>query len=153
MCIRDRFGADDFSKWPFWKRGDAYHNRGQAYILARDGAKAEADLSAALPWISEPRTRDSVLLRLAQNREQNLDDEDGALEAYHRIVDGSARLGASDQFSALQGIARILTLRGQFDDALKTLARADHEKMQGVWNTNIQKSIDAVNAAQREGGK
>jgi hypothetical protein len=148
-----QFGADDLSKWPFWKRGDAYHNRGQAYILARDGAKAEADLSAALPWISEPRTRDSVLLRLAQNREQNLDDEDGALEAYHRIVDGSARLGASDQFSALQGIARILTLRGQFDDALKTLARADHEKMQGVWNTNIQKSIDAVNAAQREGGK
>ena len=83
-----QFANEDLTQWPFWKRGDGYHLRGRAYYITKDGAKAEADLTQALPWISEPRSRDSLLLTLAQNRERNLGDDDAALEAFNAIVAG-----------------------------------------------------------------
>jgi hypothetical protein len=43
----------------------------------------------------------------------------------------------------------ILTKRGQFDDALKTLNRADLPNLQGVWKDNMLMSIEAVNQARR----
>jgi hypothetical protein len=72
-----------------------------------------------------------------------------ALEAYQAILEGKTRLGGADEFSALQGIARIQTRRGQFDEALKTLHRAEPDKLQGVWKTNILKSIEVVKQAQK----
>lgn len=151
--VIEQFREEDFSQWPFWKRGDGYQHRGRAYFLAKNGNQAEADLSAALPWISEPRSRDAVLLNLAQNREGNLGDDEAAFAAYQRIVEGLERIGGSDQFYALQGIARIQTQRGQFEAALKTLNRADLDKLKGTWKTNIQRSIDTVTAAQAAAGK
>jgi hypothetical protein len=58
-------------------------------------------------------------------------------------------IGIASEFSAQQGIARILTRRGEFDEALKTLQRAQPDNFQGVWRTNIQQSIDAVNKAHK----
>ncbi|MBK8037535.1 MAG: DUF4838 domain-containing protein [Verrucomicrobiaceae bacterium] len=144
-----QFAAEDITKWPFWKRGDGFHARGRAYTIAKNGEKAETDLSAALDFIGDLRTRETVLLVLAQNRETNLKDDPKALEAYQAILEGKTRLGGADEYSALQGIARIQTRRGQFDDALKTLNRAEPEKLQGVWKTNIAKSIDAVQKARK----
>jgi len=144
-----QFGAEDFSKWPFWKRGDGLHHRGRAHSNVKDGEKAENDLSAALEWIGDLRVRESVLLVLAQNRELNLKDDAKALEAYQAILEGKARLGGADEFSALQGIARIQTRRGQFDDALKTLNRAEPDKLQGIWKTRFAKSIEDVKQAQK----
>jgi tetratricopeptide (TPR) repeat protein len=86
---------------------------------------------------------------LAQNRERNLGDDDRALQAYNAIVAGRERIGGADQFYALQGIARILTKRGQFDEALKTLDRANPDKLQGSWKKNILKSIEEVDEARR----
>ena len=54
-----------------------------------------------------------------------------------------------NKFYAVQGIARLLTKRGQFDEALKTLDRADLPNLQGVWKDNILKSIEAVNKARK----
>ena len=153
MCIRDRFkaaqviqqfGNKDISKWPFWKRGDGLHWRGRAYSITKAGDKAEADLLAALEFTSEPRSRDTILLLTAQNRENNLQDDEKALEAYNAIVAGRTRIGAADEYAALQGIARILTRRSQFDEAIKTLERADLPNLGGVWKENILKSIEAV---------
>lgn len=144
-----QFAAEDFAKWPFWKRGDGYFARGRAYFITKDGNKAESDLSAAVPWISEPRAHDAALLALAQNRERNLQDDDKALEAYNAIVEGRERIGGADEYGALQGIARILTKKGRFDEALAALNRADLEKLQGVWRTNILKSIEDVKAARK----
>jgi|GEM_PF-3926453 len=45
--------------------------------------------------------------------------------------------------------ARILTKRGQFDDALKAINRADLPNLQGVWKDNMLMSIEAVNQARR----
>jgi hypothetical protein len=86
---------------------------------------------------------------LAQNRERNLGDDAPAYEAFDAIVSGRERIGDADQFSALQGIARILTKRGQFEEALKTLDRANPDKLEGGWKTNILKSIEEVNEARR----
>ena len=148
-----QFADEDLTQWPFWKRGDGYHLRGRAYYITKDGVKAEADLAQALPWINEPRSRDSLLLTLAQNRERNLNNDDTALEAFNAIVAGSDRIGSADDYGALQGIARIQTRLGQYDEALRTLNRANLEILQGTWRENIVKSIEAVNEAKREGAK
>ncbi|WP_395742167.1 DUF4838 domain-containing protein [Prosthecobacter sp.] len=143
-----QFAGEDFNKWPFWKRGAGYHARGYAYSIVKQGDKAEADLSAALPWTSEPRTRDAILLALGQNRERNLQNDDQALAAYQAVVADRARIGGADEYYALQGIARIQTRRGQYAEAMNTLNRAEPQKLQGVWRDNIQKSIDEVKKAQ-----
>lgn len=142
-----QFASEDFTKWPFWKRGDGLHHRGRAHFIVKNGPQAESDLSAALDWIGDLRVRESVLLALAQNRENNLQDDAKALEAYETILEGKTRLGGADEYSALQGIARIQTRRGQFDDALKTLSRAEPEKLQGIWKTHFAKSIEEVQKA------
>ena len=145
----ENFVGEDISIWPFWKRGDGLHRRGRAYFLMKAGAKAETDLRAALEFTSEPRTRDAILLLTAQNYENNLKDDDKALEVYGAVVAGRTRIGGADEYAALQGIARVLTKRGQFDEALKTLERADLPNLQGVWRENILKSIEAVNKARK----
>jgi tetratricopeptide (TPR) repeat protein len=151
--VIDQFADDDLARWPFWKRGDGYHLRGRAYSITKAGSQAEADLTHALPWISEPRSRDSLLLTLAQNRERNLGDDDKALEAFNAIVAGRERIGGADEYGALQGIARIQTRRGQYEEALRTLNRANLDKLQGTWRENILKSIEVVNKAKRDGEK
>ena len=102
-----------------------------------------------MDFTGDLRQRETILLFLAQNRETNLKDDAKALEAYQAILEGKTRLGSSDEYSALQGIARIQTRRGQFDDALKTLNRAEPDKLQGVWKTNILKSIEEVQKARK----
>ncbi len=144
-----RFQTEDFATWPFWKRGDGLQHRGRAYSIVKNGPRAESDLSAALEWIGDPRTREATLLALAQNRETNLRDDARAHEAYEAILAGKTRLGGADEYSALQGIARIQTRRGQFEEALKTLNRAEPQKLQGVWKTNIHESIEAIRKARK----
>jgi uncharacterized protein DUF4838 len=145
--IITQFANEDFSKWPFWQRGAGYHFRGQAYYLTKAGDKAEADFSAALPWVGEPRTRDALLLAQAQNRERNLQNDDQALAAYRAVIVDRANIGGADEYAALQGVARILTRQGKYDEAMTTLKRADLEKLQGVWRENILKSIAEVQKA------
>lgn len=147
--VAKQFGSEDITKWPFWKRGDAFHHRGRAYSITKNGEKAESDLSAALEWIGDPRTRETVLLALAQNRELNLKNDETAQQAYEAILEGKTRLGGADEYSALQGIARIQTRKGQFDEALKTLNRAEPDKLQGIWKDHFRKSIEAVKQAQK----
>ena len=144
-----QFADEDISKWPFWKRGDGFQARGWAHSITKAGDKAEADFTAALEFTGDLRQRETILLFQAQNRENNLKDDAKALEAYQAILEGKTRLGGADEYSALQGIARIQTRRGQFDDALKTLNRAEPDKLQGVWKTNILKSIEDVNKSRR----
>ena len=147
--VLKQFGAEDFTKWPFWKRGDGLHHRGRAHSIVKNGPQAETDLSAALEWLGDIRTRESALLVLGQNREKNLKDDAKALEAYEAILASKTRLGGADEYSALQGIARIQTRRRQFDEALKTLNRAEPQKLQGVWKVNITQSIEAVQQARK----
>ena len=147
--VIEQFGSEDIAQWPFWKRSDGYLGRGRAYAITKVSKQAEADLKNALEFTSDPRTRDTILLLSAQNREINLKDDEKALESYVAIVEGRSRIGGADEYAALQGISRIFTRRGQFDEAIKTLERADLGNLQGVWKDYIQKSLDAVHEARK----
>jgi tetratricopeptide (TPR) repeat protein len=120
------------------------------YAITKQGKEAEADLSKALPWLADRRVRDAALLTQGQNRETNLKDVDGALTAYHIIVDGVAQIGSSDQYGALHGIARIHTQRGQFDEALKTLRTVNLEKVPRIFRTT---TLLAIGDTQLAAGK
>ncbi len=147
--VIEQFASEDISKWPFWKRGDGLHRRGRAYVITKAGDKAEADLTDALDFTSEPRARDAIWEAIGHNRENNLKNDETALAAYNAIVEARTHIGGASEFTALQGIARILTRQGKFDEALKTLHRAQPDKLQGVWKTNILNSIEAVNKARK----
>ncbi len=148
-AVIEKFAEEKIGEWPFWKRGDGYRLRGRAFFLNKNGAEAERDFAAALPWLSDQKMRDSLLVMRAQNRERNLQDADGALEVYQEIVSGRERFGSSDEFYALQGIARIQTERGEFEAALKTLNRANPEKLKGTWKKSFAEAIEEVEKAKR----
>jgi len=80
-------------------------------------------------------------------------DDARAYEAFDAIVGGRERIGGANQLYALQGVARIQTKRGQFEEALKTLDRANPDKLQGSWKKNILKSIEEVNEARHHAPK
>ena len=141
------FANEDIAKWPFWQRGAGYHARGRAYAIMKAAQDAENDLSDALVWTSEPRTRDAIQLALANNREYNLKDDTLALAAYEAIIADRTHLGRADEFAALQSIARILARQGRFDEAIAVLNRADVSTLKGVWRGNILLSIGDVHLA------
>ena len=66
----DRFGAEDFTKWPFWAAGEAYFTRGRAYSFLADKAKAKADYTAALGLTTDPRLRADLLKALGKQPEK-----------------------------------------------------------------------------------
>ena len=144
-----QFADEDLAKWPFWKRGDGYAARGRAHFAVGNGEATEQDFTAALEWTSDAKARQAILLAMAQNRERNLQDDSQALEAYRAIVDDRDRIGSSQEFTALQGIARTLAKQGRFDEALAVLNRAKPDQLQGSWKVNIQKSIDEVKNARK----
>lgn len=133
----EQFAQENIAAWPFWKRGDGYFTRGRAYLAVKAGKQAEADLTRALPWTSDERTRDAIHLALGQNRENNLQDDAAALAAYHAIIATAKQLGSADQFYAVQAIARIQTKRGQYDEALATLGKVEIDKLRGFWRDSM----------------
>ncbi|MBK8094240.1 MAG: DUF4838 domain-containing protein [Verrucomicrobiaceae bacterium] len=147
--IMAKYGNEDIMKWPFWKRGDGFHARGRAYFVTHDGAKAEADFSAAVEWISDPRARDTAMLRLGLNREMHLHDDAKTLAAYQAVIEGKTQLSSSDDFSALLGVSRLLTKLGRYDEALAALNKSKPDKLQGISKTNVLKAIEAVKAARK----
>lgn len=52
-----QFAGEDIAKWPFWKRGDGYLLRGRAHLITKNAKQAEADLTHALEWLSDDRSR------------------------------------------------------------------------------------------------
>ncbi len=63
------------------------------------------------------------------------------MAAYREVIAPAKQLGSAEQFSAVQGIARILTKHGQFDEALATLRKVDLEKQGGFWRGSLLLSL------------
>lgn len=55
--LLERFGEEDFSKWPFWAVGEARAARGRAYALLGEKAKATIEFTAALGLTTDSRQR------------------------------------------------------------------------------------------------
>ena len=136
--VVEQFGKADLAAWPFWQRGPGHYLRGQAFAATGAGKLAEADFQAALQWISEPRTRYNVLLAQGTNRQQNLHDIAGAIEAYQAIIAGDRSLGGATEFRAVQRLAELHTQQRNFDQALAALARVNLDKLQGYWFDALQ---------------
>lgn len=146
----EQFGQEEIAAWPFWKIGDGFAARGRAYAAAKAGALAEADLLRAIQWTSDPQERTSLRVDLAQNREQTLHDDAGALAAYREVVDATSVFSSTDPLTALQGSARILTRQKKYDEALAALQKADLEKP-GTWRgTLLLEKADTLQAAGRQ---
>ncbi len=146
-----QFGSEDIDAWPFWERGDGYFVRGRAYTVIGAGKEAEADLTRALEWTSDTRIRRSIQLALGGNRERHLEDDDGAFEAYRQILEPRRTLGAADEFRAVQGMARILSRRGKFDEALAALRLVDIGKLRGYWRGSMLLALgETLSAAGRK---
>ena len=149
--VIEQFAQENIGAWPFWKRGDGFSARGRAYSIVKAGKEAESDLANALLWTSEARSRDGIELALAQIRETQLGDDAGALAGYEAVIGEAQTIGSSDQFYALQGIARIRTRRGQFDEALATLRRVDPDQHKGTWRSQFLVSqAETLSAAGRK---
>ncbi len=146
----ERFRSADLTQWPFWKAGEAHFARGRAYEFAGRGDQAEADFQAALEFTSDGRARTRILLHLGTNSETVLEDDAAALEAYRRIAGQTKNTGSADYYRGVQGAARILARRGQFDDALATLRRVEIDKLRGYWRGALFRSLgDTLKAAGR----
>ncbi|MHC4880358.1 MAG: DUF4838 domain-containing protein [Planctomycetota bacterium] len=139
-AVIDRFGSEDFSKWPFTQVGAAAFARGRAYYGERVGDKADADLRLALEFTSDSRVRMSILRAMGHNRETVLKNDDLALETYRTIASSKTNTGSAEYFTGLQGAARILTRRGEYDEALKVLDFVDPEELGGSWRGSMRLS-------------
>jgi hypothetical protein len=146
-AVIEQFGNQPFDQWPFWQIGAAAFARSRAYVSLKIGDKAEADLSTALQYTSDPRLRTSILVAMGRNRETNLQDDDAALQAYRQNFQSTARIGSADQFASVQGAARILTRRGEFDAALATIERAKIGSLHGFWRHSLQLTLAETLAA------
>lgn len=144
------FEQEDIGAWPFWQGGKGWAARGRAYAEAGSGKEAEADLSRALEWTISARERTATLLALGRNREQNLGDDEGALQAYREIVASARRLGSAVEFGAVQNLARILTRQGRHDDALAAIRNVDLEALRGYWRGSM---LLALGDAQHSAGR
>jgi len=136
-ALIEQFGAEEFSRWPFWQIGEGALLRGQVYAATRDGEKAEADLQTALQYTSDMRTRLKILKLIGTNRESVLQRPDAALKIYRQIVEESEHTGSADYFHAVLAAARLLAQRERFDDALAILDHVDAKQLSGTWRGSM----------------
>ncbi|MEK6235591.1 MAG: hypothetical protein N2C14_12855, partial [Planctomycetales bacterium] len=136
-AVIEQFGDEDIAAWPFTQIGAAAYARGKSYHGAKVGDKDDADLRLALQFTSDARVRMSILRVMGHNRETVLKNDDLALETYLAIARSKTNTGSAEYFTGLQGAARILTRRGEYDEALKTLNLVDAEKLGGSWSGSM----------------
>lgn len=127
------FKDEDFSSWPYWKRGEGLLLRGRARAVMKDGEGAVADYTLSLPLLGDPRKRQSLNLALGQAREFLKHDDTAALAAYRAVYAAAATVGGADELGAVQAVARILVRQGKTDEALAELSRIDTGKIGGTW--------------------
>lgn len=145
------FAGEDFSAWPFWKRGEGLFLRGSCRAARKDGEGAVSDFTLSLPLLGDPRMRQSLNLALGQAQESLRKDDSSALSAYRAVYANSAAIGGADELGAVQSVARVLVKQGKTDEALAELARIDTEIIGGTWrHSTLLARADALAAAGRK---
>ena len=79
----------------------------------------------------------SILRTMGHNRETVLKNDDLALETYRTIASSKTNTGSAEYFTGLQGAARLLTRRGDHDEALNVLNLVKPEKLGGSWRGSM----------------
>lgn len=131
--IISEYGEEDLNQWPFWQTGEAAFERAKAYYFTDRGEKADKDLQTALKYTPDERIQVSIRSMMAQNRETNLEDEEGALPIYLKNIAGKERIGSADELRSLIRAADIMVRQGKISDALGLFSVIDFEKLKGSW--------------------
>lgn len=131
--VVEQFGPEDFSRWPFWQVGAGAFARAKAWFSTGNGRRAEADLRAALTYTPDTRIQTSIRLLMGLNRETNLKDDAGALEAYRKNLESKTSIGGADEFRSVERAAAIRVRRGELDQALATFDVVNFESLTGYW--------------------
>ncbi|MDA0833154.1 MAG: DUF4838 domain-containing protein, partial [Planctomycetota bacterium] len=147
-AVIEQFADEAIDEWPFWQRGAGWFARGRAYALTGDGEHAETDLTRALEFTRDERTKQNIRFDIAQNREHTLKNDVAALAAYRPIFESIQQIGGATEFAAVQGAARILSRQGEHRQALETLHRVEIDALKGYWHGAMLLSLaDAELAA------
>ena len=147
------YADEDLRQWPFRYIGAGAFERGRAYHAAGKGNAAEADLVLALAFTSDSRERLKIQRTLAETYEHVLEDEKQALQVYREIVQLNSNTGSSDYFHGIQGAARILARRGEYDQAFKVLDLIDIKNLSGYWRGSMLLARGStLEAAERRDG-
>ena len=133
----EQFADEKIRDWPFWQIGAGAFARGRAFHAAGQGKAAAVDLLLAREFAADSRERLNIQSTLADNYEKGLDDDVKALQVYREIVESKTITGSADYFSAVQGAARILTRRREFDQALNVLDQVNVEDLRGYWRGSM----------------
>ena len=131
------YGDEDLTNWPFWQIGKAAAKRGKAFLFSKDGERADADLALALRYEPDPRTKVSIRMQMAQNREQHLGDVEGALKLYLQNLVGKTRIGGADEFRSLVRASSILSEQGEHSRAIDMFDAVDLAKLKGYWQNEL----------------
>jgi predicted negative regulator of RcsB-dependent stress response len=146
----EKYGAEDFASWPAGdarQASEALQVRGQTYSFTKDGPRAEADLLAARKLA--PDHPDIVLL-LAENYVNNLDDESKAIASFRDVI---ALTGTNNQgwqpLTATVGLARLYTGQVKLDAALEVLKPyGDLSQLPSSWRIRLLRAYGHLYAAQ-----
>jgi tetratricopeptide (TPR) repeat protein len=143
-----QFAREDISAWPAAsasQAAEALHLRGQAYAALKDGKQAEIDLKASLRLAPKDGL---VWHALAENYAGNLSDDREALAAYRQVVAVTGRTNGWLPINATLQTARILTDRGETDEALRALETyGDARNLAPIWRIRVLRAYGHVYAA------
>jgi len=130
----EMFRGEDIDRWPEWKAGEAFYARGRAFYEVGDGKAAEVDLAKAGELTTDDLARAQVWLTLGKNRTKNLNDANGALEAYMLVVEKCRARGNHVYFEGVLAAAGLLRKQAKYDEALETLRKMKPHGRIGYWH-------------------
>lgn len=150
-ALVEQYKDEPLDTWPAYAAVDAYHVRGQAHAQVGNGEAAEADLSEAAKLYPDELDRAAVLYQLGKNREGNLDDQEGALEAYMRAVAMERINGNSRYFNNVLAASQLLRERGDYEQAetvLRNVRGGDLANLPaGYWQSRFYLELATIHEA------
>ncbi len=124
--LTTQFAHEDLAQWPDPLVAEAAALRGHAWLMVKDGPKAERDLQQAVAWTTEDNQKGECLLNLGSTCRQLLKDDAKAIAAYRRVY---ATRNEFKHCTAAVAVAGILSSQGKPAEAQAELARIDERQM------------------------
>jgi tetratricopeptide (TPR) repeat protein len=131
------FKDTDLTGWPDDMAREALRFRGTAHLNLKNGNEAEADLKKALDRSTAKSPDPYVFWTLAENYQNNLKDNQKALDAYVKVNELTKGSVGWITFDAVLKASRILRGLGRNSEALKILETAPREKTSGSWRIQL----------------
>lgn len=120
--LTEKFGNEDFDKWPESMRADLYYMRGKGYSALKNDDKALADYLQAAEYEADPKRKSGMYLSLGNLYKDQFNDEDKAIE-YYKKISSLGRVDLSYAYSSTLTVANLLRKQKKYDEALKELAK------------------------------